>query len=163
MSRGRLVAIGVVTLLAAIGLGSLFANRVNRDEGAAVAAEPGSAPEITVYKQPSCGCCGNWAEHMKENGFKVTVKEVEDLHSIKARYGIRPAISSCHTAVVEGYVIEGHVPADLVLRLLEERPDVTGLAVPGMPSGSPGMDGLPQPYDVLTFDSEGNTAVYASR
>jgi len=104
--------------------------------------------------------------HLRRNGFAVTVENVEDLGPIKAKHGVPSALRACHTALVGGYVIEGHVPADLIVRLLRERPPVTGLAVPGMPAGSPGMDvpGSPaQPYQVLTFDRSGKTAVFASR
>jgi hypothetical protein len=101
---------------------------------------------------------------MRDNGFEVHVEETNDLSPIKARYGVTPELSSCHTAVVDGYVVEGHVPADLVHRLLHDRPNVIGLAVPGMPMGSPGMEGPTQEaYDVLTFDSGGNTSVFARR
>ena len=101
---------------------------------------------------------------MRENGFDVKVIEANDLAPIRSQYGVRPGLGSCHTAIVDGYVVEGHVPADLVLRLLDERPDVTGLAVPGMPIGSPGMEGPgAESYDILTFDREGNTTVYARR
>jgi hypothetical protein len=102
--------------------------------------------------------------HLRENGFQVRVVKTNDLRPIKARYGIPMRLQGCHTAIVGGYVIEGHVPADVIARLLEERPDVEGLAVPGMPAGSPGMEGpRPERYNVLTFDAEGNTAVYARR
>lgn len=102
---------------------------------------------------------------MSENGFNVAEIPVRDAYEIKQQYQIPAALYSCHTAIVDGYVIEGHVPAAEITRLLTERPDVVGLAVPGMPLGSPGMEvpgGEVQPYDVLTFDQNGNTAVYAS-
>ncbi len=122
------------------------------------------AAEITVYKSPYCGCCGMWSEHMRANGFAVNVREVEDVDPVKALYGVPPALASCHTAVVDGYVVEGHVPADLVKRLLAERPEARGLAVPGMPAGSPGMEGAGrEPYDVFIFDDRGKIAVYARR
>lgn len=104
--------------------------------------------------------------HLRENGFEVEVKEVssDELGVIKSGAGIRGKLTSCHTAFVEGYVIEGHVPADLVLRLLDESPDLAGLVVPGMPIGSPGMEGPnPQPHDVLALDRSGGTEVYDSR
>lgn len=104
--------------------------------------------------------------HLLAKGFKVETKDLADrqLSEIKARYGVTESLSSCHTAVVEGYVIEGHVPADLIVRLLKERPAVVGLAVPGMPIGSPGMEGAnPQPYDVLAFERDGRVRVYAHR
>ncbi|GIX26144.1 MAG: metal-binding protein [Burkholderiales bacterium] len=129
----------------------------------ALVISPGAqaAGEVTVYKNPHCGCCGKWVEHLRENGFQVTSRDVVDLTEIKARYGVRPRLASCHTAVVDGYVLEGHVPAEAVKRLLQERPPVKGLAVPGMPVGSPGMEGPdPQPYNVYTFDDKGEAQVY---
>lgn len=123
------------------------------------------SPTITVYKSPTCGCCNKWVDHMRAAGFKVVTEDMDDLTETKATLGVKPNLASCHTAVVDGYVIEGHVPADLVQRLLEERPKVAGLAVPGMPMGSPGMEmgGEKDPYQVLTFDKQGKTAVYAKR
>ena len=119
------------------------------------------APEMVVYKRPECGCCGDWIEHVKAVGFRVTVRNRSDLIAIKDRYGITPALMSCHTAVVGGYAVEGHVPADLIQRLLRERPKAAGLAVPGMPLGSPGMEAdRTQPYDVLLFTADGRTRVY---
>jgi hypothetical protein len=133
--------------------------------GAASCAKPAeAAPAITVYKSPTCGCCKNWVEHLKEHGFQVTVVDREDLESVKRQQGVPAGLSSCHTAIVDGYTIEGHVPADVILRLLQERPQVAGLAVPGMPVGSPGMEGgTPEPYEVYTFDSTGPKDVYAVR
>jgi hypothetical protein len=103
--------------------------------------------------------------HLRGHGYPVTAIDVSDLAAVKQRHGVPPALESCHTAVVEGYVIEGHVPADLIDRLLRERPPVAGLAVPGMPLGSPGMEtaGRGEPYQVLTFDRDGKTRVYARR
>ncbi len=122
------------------------------------------ATEITVYKSPYCVCCGMWSEHMRANGFAVNVREVEDVDPVKALYGVPPALASCHTAVVDGYVVEGHVPANVVRRLLAERPEARGLAVPGMPAGSPGMEGAGREgYDVVIFDDRGKIAVYARR
>jgi hypothetical protein len=117
-----------------------------------------------VYKSPTCGCCQAWVEHMRENGFAVTVVDTTDLAPIKARHGIGREMESCHTGIVDGYVIEGHVPADLVARLLSERPDIRGLAVPGMPMGSPGMEGAhKEAYEVLAMDRAGRTTVFARR
>lgn len=116
------------------------------------------AEEITVYKSPTCGCCTDWIKHMEDNGFKVVAKDVQNMHQIKQQAGLTPGLGSCHTAFVDGYVIEGHVPASDVKRLLEERPDARGLAVPGMPIGSPGMEvaGRPNdPYDVVLFRENG--------
>ena len=122
------------------------------------------ATEITVYKSPTCGCCKKWVSHLQNAGFKVRAINRTDLNRIKAASGVRPEYASCHTAIVDGYVIEGHVPADLVARLLKEKPDIKGLAVPGMPMGSPGMEGPRRdPYQVLAFDEQGNLSVYANR
>jgi hypothetical protein len=123
---------------------------------------PSYAEEIRVYKSPTCGCCSLWVEHLKENGFSVTVEKRKDLESLKTLLGVPPRFQSCHTAEVDGYIIEGHVPAADIERLLVERPAVRGLAVPGMPMGSPGMPGpRSDPYDVLSFDSAGHTAVFS--
>ncbi len=121
---------------------------------------------VTVYKNPSCGCCGAWVDHMRAAGFELEVHDLTDLQAIKAEHGISANLGSCHTALVGGYVVEGHVPADLVQKMLDEKPDIAGLAVPGMVVGSPGMEvpGQPaQPYDVIAFDTSGRTAVYAKR
>ncbi len=121
------------------------------------------ATEITVYKSPTCGCCRKWVDHLHDSGFNVTTKERQNMDEIKSTYGVKSSLKSCHTAVVDGYVVEGHAPAADIKRLLEERPQVVGLAVPGMPADSPGMDGhTGNPYDVLTFDKAGKTEVYAS-
>lgn len=131
--------------------------------GAAKAADP--APMVTVYKSPSCGCCGKWVDHLKASGFSVTVHDLQNLEPVKERYGVPPRLASCHTATVNGYVIEGHVPAADIRRLLAEKPKVKGLAVPGMPVGSPGMEqgNAKEPYDVVSFDETGRSAVYARR
>ncbi|CAM5606559.1 hypothetical protein MAUB1S_10282 [Mycolicibacterium aubagnense] len=115
-------------------------------------------PQVTVYKDPTCGCCGAWADHMAKAGFTVKVVESSTLEKFKAEQGIPQALQSCHTALVAGYVLEGHVPAKAVAKLLAERPAVKGLAVAGMPAGSPGMEmpGVePEAYDVVTFGPAG--------
>jgi hypothetical protein len=120
-------------------------------------------PTITVYKDPSCGCCKNWVQHLIKHGYKVDAKDTPNMTEIKHTLGIPDPISSCHTAVVNGYLIEGHVPASDIDRLLEKKPHVAGLAVPGMPMGSPGMEGpSTQHYQVLSFDKTGKTKVFAS-
>jgi len=117
--------------------------------------------EITVWKSPSCGCCGKWVAYMREQGFKVTVVDMNDVTPVKRQHGIPENLWSCHTAVVDGYIIEGHVPAPDITRLLREHPNVAGLAVPGMVTGSPGMEGgRAQPYDVVSF-GDAKTQVYA--
>ena len=121
-----------------------------------------NAIEVTVYKSPTCGCCKNWIKHMEANGFAVKSVDVTDIRPYKSKYDITPPLASCHTAVIDGYVVEGHVPAADIKRMLKERPAIQGLAVPGMPSGSPGMEQDPQdPYEVLTFDKVGNRLVYS--
>ena len=119
-------------------------------------------PTITVYKTPTCGCCTKWVTHLQENGFEVETTDLSDLRMIKSMSGIKPELASCHTAKVGGYVIEGHVPADDIKRLLTERPKAKGLTVPGMPMGSPGMEAPhPQRYQVLLLGNDGHTAVFA--
>jgi len=132
---------------------------------AAETAPPESAPEITVYKSPSCGCCSQWVAHLQANGFKVQVETMNDTSAIKSKLGVPQHLRSCHTAVVGGYWVEGHVPADLIRKLLEEKPaDIKGIAVPGMVPGSPGMaSAQPEPYQVLSVDDKGQVAVYAAR
>jgi len=117
---------------------------------------------IDVYKSPSCGCCGAWVDHVRKEGFKVRVTETEDLEPVKTKAGVPPDLQSCHTSFVEGYVIEGHVPAREIQRLLKERPAGAGLAVPGMPSGSPGMEqgARKDPYQVVLF-SPSRRSVFA--
>ena len=124
-----------------------------------------SGPAVQVYKDPTCGCCALWVEHLRKAGFTATVTDVEDMTALKTKHGVPPRARSCHTAVTGDYVIEGHVPAADVQRLLKERPSVAGIGVPGMPIGSPGMEvaGVkPQPYDVLAFDKAGQITVFAS-
>lgn len=120
---------------------------------------------VEVYKTPTCGCCSKWVEHLQASGFTVRTTNQDDLSQLKAKHRIPPKAQSCHTGLVDGYVLEGHVPAADVHRLLKERPAVLGLAVPGMPIGSPGMEvsGMkPHAFDVLAFDKQGGTKVFAS-
>ena len=132
--------------------------------GGASATPSASLVSIKVYKTPTCGCCKAWVEHLEQNGFKAEVVDMPDLSAVKAKYGVAPQHQSCHTAVVGDYTIEGHVPADLIMKMLNEKPAIAGLAVPGMPAGSPGMEGASkESYDVLTFDRAGRTTVYAQR
>ena len=120
-------------------------------------------PPVTVYKDPNCGCCANWVDHMKAAGFNVTTVERRRGRS-EERHGIGSELQSCHTAIIGDYAIEGHVPADLIVKLMTEKPTIAGLAVPGMPAGSPGMEGATKErYDILTFDRAGRTTVYAQR
>jgi hypothetical protein len=117
---------------------------------------------LVVYHDPSCGCCTKWLEHMKRSGYKVRDIRTSDMDKVKKRLNVPDHLRSCHTAVIGGYVIEGHVPAADIGRLLEERPEATGLSVPGMPVGSPGMEyqDRSQAYSVLLFDDSGNTRTF---
>lgn len=149
-NRARTLAV----LIAAIGM-SLTAS-----------AQPKPAqakPHLAVYKSPTCGCCGQWIEYMQSKGFTTTTTNMADAVPIKIKHGVPAQLHSCHTSLIGGYVIEGHVPAEDILRLLRERPAIVGLAAPGMPAGSPGMD-VPNspPYDVLAFDKDGRTRVFAT-
>ena len=122
--------------------------------------QPGK--EIEVYKSPSCGCCTGWVDYLSRNGFHVSVVDQHDLSEVKARYGIGRHLQSCHTAIVDGYAIEGHVPADDIWRLLAERPNASGLTAPGMPMMSPGMNSIePKGYDVLLFGNDSETSVFS--
>jgi hypothetical protein len=123
-----------------------------------------AATAMMVYKDPACGCCEKWVGLMRAAGFETSVKDTTDMAAIKQRYHVGPALASCHTALVSGYVVEGHVPADLIRKMLQEKPKILGLSVPGMVTGSPGMEGaIREPYQVLSFDAAGKTTVYARR
>lgn len=153
MVRGLAVTLGLL----AAGGGAAAAWHLAAEKGA-------PAVTITVYKTPTCGCCGKWVEHLKQAGFEVRSVDLDDLTEIEQASGVPIRLRTCHTAVVEGYVVEGHVPADVIERLLKERPAAAGIAVPGMPIGSPGMEGSPkQSYDVLLFRKDGSTTVFAKR
>jgi hypothetical protein len=123
-----------------------------------------AADTIVVYKTPTCGCCNDWVDHVKEHGYTVVTHDLDDLMQTKRQLGVPDGAYSCHTATVRGYTVEGHVPADLIQKMLAEKPRFRGIAVPGMPVGSPGMEGpWKQAYDVLSFDEAGNFQVYAKR
>lgn len=128
-----------------------------------------AAPEmkIDVWKSPTCGCCVDWIKHLQANGFTVNATNVPDSRHVRARFGMPAKYASCHTGLIAGYVVEGHVPAREIKRLLREKPKALGISVPGMPVGSPGMDGpsyagLRDPYDVLLVLADGNARVFAS-
>lgn len=130
---------------------------------AAAAGFAFSAPTITVYKDPDCGCCKAWVAHLRQNGFTTKVNDVRDMAPHKKRLGVPEPLAGCHTAEVDGYTIEGHVPASEIKRLLRERPRAAGLAVAGMPEGSPGMEtGRLDAYDVVLFERTGKATVYRS-
>ncbi len=153
--RKRVLAAGLLGALISVG-------------GIVIAQKPAPASQaytVHVYKSPTCGCCASWVKHLEQHGFKTLVTDSNNVAGIKAQRGVPARVQSCHTAVVDGYVIEGHVPAADVQRLLKERPSVVGIAVPGMPIGSPGMEvpgQKPQAYDVVAFDKQGQTRVFAS-
>ena len=140
------------------------ATLVAKRASAAMPMRTGAArPPVTVYKDPSCGCCKKWVEHMSQSGFVVTAHDDSDMDALKDHYGVPSGVRSCHTALVGSYVIEGHVPASDVDRMLKEQPKVAGLAVPGMVVGSPGMEGgMSKPYTVLAFQKTGSTTSFAS-
>ncbi len=148
-------------------IGAILALAVGVSAAVASANLPASsAGSITVYKTATCGCCSKWVDHLRANGFTVDAKDVTEaaLVSMKRDVGVPAELESCHTAIVDGYVVEGHVPADVIQEFLEEHPKAVGLAVPGMPLGSPGMESdVKQPYDVLLFDASGTSKVYRSR
>ncbi len=149
--------IPAIVLLAACGTGE--AGQVEDQTAYTVSQD---MPTVMVYKTPTCGCCNGWVEHLREAGFTVDARDVRDLMSVKLDAGVPTAMSSCHTAIVDGYIVEGHVPAEHVARLVTERPDIAGIAVPGMPIGSPGMEGPnPEPYQVLAFGHDGSASVFA--
>ena len=157
-------AIAVIALL--LGGCSAAGSAGSPADGARAADAAASAlPLLTVRKHPSCGCCSVWIEHVREAGFQVQAHDVEDMAAAKAAAGVPGAMASCHTAEVGGYFIEGHVPAPDIARLLRERPAARGLAVPGMPLGSPGMehpDGIQQPYTVWLVLEDGSTQEFSN-
>ena len=125
---------------------------------------PPPLPPMRVVKSPTCGCCAKWVAYMKQQGFTVSVEDKDQFTELKRSNGVTAALESCHTAFVGGYVIEGHVPADLVKKLLADRPPgIKGLAAPGMPASAPGMDMGGSHYTIYSFDAQGRTAVYAQR
>ncbi|HEX7120078.1 MAG TPA: DUF411 domain-containing protein [Longimicrobiales bacterium] len=162
MRKSLLVALGLALIASVLAI--RVATRPVTAAEPAVHLAGDAAPTITVYKSPTCGCCTKWVEHLREHGFEVVTHDTRNVSEVKATSGVPGELASCHTAIVDGYVVEGHVPADLILRMLKERPEIAGLAVPGMPMGSPGMEGpYAEEYDVVAFRRDGSTEVYASR
>lgn len=157
MRRTTGLALGMLVALGALGAFAAFT----------AAQQPAVSPGVTVFKSPTCGCCAKWNTHMSDAGFAVTSTDMPDVSPVKDKHGVPANLRSCHTALVDGYVIEGHVPADVVKSLLRDRPaGVVGIAVPGMPLGSPGMevpDGRKDAYAIVAFDKAGRTRVYATR
>ena len=145
------------TLLAALSLAALLV--------ATASAQAPALTKMTVYKSPTCGCCAKWVEHMKKAGFDLAVTDTDNVSLIKAEHKVPSNLAACHTAIVNGYVVEGHVPDDVIRKMLAEKPKISGIAVAGMPMGAPGMetDGVPQSYDVMAFDATGASRVYAKK
>ena len=162
--NSRTFSVAAVSAVAVLGGAVGIATAVSGQSSTPQAA-PSQATIIDVYKDPTCGCCSKWVEHLRNQGFTVRTTDKGDLDPFKASHHVPRQAQSCHTALVQGYVLEGHVPAGDVQRLLKEHPAIVGLAVPGMPIGSPGME-MPgskvQPYDVIAFDREGRTRVFAA-
>jgi hypothetical protein len=135
---------------------------------AVASAQRPATQTMEVYKSPTCGCCSKWVEHVRQAGFTVKVTEMDDpaLSALKTKLGVPRTAQSCHTALIGGYTVEGHVPAAEISRLLKEKPAIQGIAVGGMPLGSPGMEAsgtAPQPYNVVTFDKQGAVRVYSTQ
>ena len=118
--------------------------------------------DMTVYRSPSCGCCGVWLEHTKKHGFRIKDIKTEEMETLKQKYNLPPELVSCHTTIIDGYVMEGHIPADDIKRFLKKKPELAGLAVPGMPLGTPGMEAadMKQPFQVLAFNHKGEVEVF---
>ncbi|MBL4763113.1 MAG: DUF411 domain-containing protein [Gammaproteobacteria bacterium] len=150
------IALATITFVALFGLALLVS---------ALKSEPAHAvADIKVYKNPSCGCCGKWVEHLEAAGLVADVEAVNDVTPLKTQFGVPTTLASCHTAKIGGYFIEGHVPVEDIKRLLAEKPDIAGLAVPGMPMGSPGMEipgRAPVAYKVFAVDRSGSTSVFS--
>lgn len=156
-SRGTFWAIGLLALiLGGLGILSLLSDKAPGPVAQA------SADTVVVHKSPTCGCCGKWVEHLKAEGFAVEVDDEAEMNVVKSRLGVPGRLASCHTATVGGYLIEGHVPVADIKRLLQEKPKAQGLAVPGMPVGSPGMEmgDRRMPYETLLFNGD-ETTTYA--
>ena len=132
-------------------------------KAAAPETKPAPLPLVTVYKDPDCGCCKSWVEYMRKHGFRINAKDTREMDQVKANMGVPQSLVACHTAIVGGYVIEGHVPAEDIQRLLKQKPKIAGLAVAGMPAGSPGMEGPPPVhYQVIAFERSGKTRVFVN-
>lgn len=165
----------LLALFAGLGLWGALSSGTSAEAAQAAAAgtaslerasAPSGAPVVTIYKNPTCACCEGWADHLRASGFRVEMKEGADLMKVKQQLGVTADLASCHTAEVGDYVLEGHVPADVIRQLLAEKPTVRGLAVPGMPAGVPGMPAAGPnraPYEIFTIEEGGDTRVYATR
>lgn len=150
------ITIGVICSL---GFNYVHAESIWDEPGVALEGAP---KEIVVYRSPSCGCCSKWLAHLRQHDFKVQDKVVDDVQQIKDKYGVSRSLASCHTAIIDGYIIEGHVPASDIKTMLRDRPAIKGLAVPGMVVGTPGMEMGRQkaPFKVIAFDKDGQVKLY---
>lgn len=156
----------IVTVLAIVAIGAgVYYARADSDASEPPAYEAGDANVMTVYKTASCGCCLGWVDHLESNGLEVEVVNVASTAPTREHFGVPPALLSCHTGSINGYWVEGHVPADLVQKLITEKPaDIRGISAPGMPMGSPGMEGPnPVQYDIVAHHADGTSSVYATR
>lgn len=153
----------LLLLIAPASLSACTEENAQTQEAQATAEAASELPLITVHKTPTCGCCNAWIDHLRANGFEVEAVDVQSTTPVASRLGVPDNMRSCHTGEVAGYAIEGHIPADDIKRLLDERPDIVGLTVPGMPLGSPGMEagGQTQPYSVFAIERDGTTSVFA--
>ncbi|HEU0052167.1 MAG TPA: DUF411 domain-containing protein [Longimicrobium sp.] len=166
-----LAALTLFAAAAACGGGSGGEAAANEPSSQPAATAEAAAPTVkangtlvTVYKSPTCGCCQKWVEHMQQAGYQVEVHDMENVQPVKDQHGVTSNLASCHTALVDGYVVEGHVPAEVIQRMLREKPAIAGLAAPGMPRGSPGMEGpVKDRYDIVAFTKDGKTSVYETR
>ncbi len=147
-----------------IATGALAGGLLLRQSPAVASFEPGKTGEIVVYKTPTCGCCGAWVQHLDDAGLKTSTVNQDDLTKTREKLGAPADLRSCHIAVADGYVVEGHVPAEAIKKLLAERPDAVGIFVPGMPLGSPGMEGPygSQAYSVILLRRDGSREIFAS-
>lgn len=158
----RWTASGVAAVVIAVAIGVGWWRSESRSQET-LAPVPVASAVVEVYKNPQCGCCGAWVSHLRTQGFVVNVHEVADTAAVREQHHVPAALGSCHTATISGYAIEGHVPAADIRRLLKEKPAVAGLAVPGMPAGSPGMESSsPQAYQTLAFSAAGESQVFAN-
>ena len=150
-SKVRYFIAATIVFTVSLSVGYIFLNK------------PATAEEIMVYKSPTCGCCKKWVKHLESKGFEVKTKNMRDVKPIKNKFGVQAKFQSCHTAKIGKYFIEGHVPAKDIKRLLKEKPDIKGLSVPGMPMGSPGMEGhRKDKYNVVAIDKNNKHSIYSS-
>ena len=161
---GPLIALATIGALATGTARVAFADQGDPANAAEQAVAAAERPEIEVWKTPTCGCCQGWVDYLEAEGFEVVAHDVDDVDPIRTELGLTDArLKSCHTASVDGYVVEGHVPVSDIERLLAERPDVVGISAPGMPMMSPGMGSVePKDYDVVSFTEDGDVAVFSS-